>query len=348
MISISDCYVKISSPENIWKAWLKYRTGKRFRQEVRVFERNLEENLLSLRDDLENGSYVHGGYEQFLVHDPKRRVISAPTVRDHIVHRAIYTVLYPFFDRVFLSSSFSCRNNKGTHRAVETLTAYLRQESSNYRRDAWVLHGDIKKCFDSIQHDTLDHLLQKRIKCDTTLTLLCQIVNSYSTNAGTGEPLRGIPLGNLTSQLFINIYMHELDVFIKETLRVKKYVRYADDFILVLESEDACRKAAVTIREFIAKELCLSFPTTHEHITKLSRGLTVLGQRFLPLYHTIKRQTYRRSRCKLKLRCRDFESNECTLYTLNASWQSIKGMLRYGNNRQLENELLNMVTNICH
>jgi len=150
MISISNCYDLICSPENIWQAWLQYRKGKRTRAEVREFENKLEENLLKLMISLQTGSYLHGGYQKFLVHDPKRRTISAPSVRDHVVHQAIYNVLYPFFDRVFLSCSFSCRKNKGTHLAMKVLDKFIRKESKNYREDCWILHGDIKKCFDSI------------------------------------------------------------------------------------------------------------------------------------------------------------------------------------------------------
>src|SRR3989338_9523664 len=348
MITIYNCYKQIVAPENIWRAWLEYRKGKRSRTEVRVFERRLEENLLQLIDDLQRGAYRHGPYQKFLVHDPKKRVISAPSIRDHIVHQAIYNVLYPFFDRVFLPSSFSCRTDKGTHLAVKVLSAYLRQQSLNYARDCWILHGDIKKCFNSIEHETLFRLLTARIYCDRTLTLLREIGNSYSTNTGFGESLRGIPLGNLTSQLFINIYMHELDVFVKEKLRVKKYLRYADDFILVFERAEECQKTALLTREFIEKSLRLSFPTTHEHITNLARGFEVLGQRFLPFYRVIKPRTFRRSRHKFKLRCQQFAKSECDVNALNASWQSVKGMLKYGNNRQRENDLLNMANIVCN
>ena len=345
---LKNCYETICSPENIWLAWTEYKKGKRTRPAAREFEHNLEENLLELAKELQSCAYRHGGYGQFMVHDPKPRTISAPSVKDHIAHQAIYNVLYPFFDKTFSPFSFSCRENKGTHRAIVLIQKYARQVSRNYRENCWILHGDVKKCFDSINHQILLTLLRKRIGCDRTTDLLKKVIDSYqvvSPCVAEECERHGIPLGNLTSQLFINVYLHELDFFVKEKLLIKRYVRYADDFILIFHSRVECEFFAESIKEFLAKELKLDFPSTHRKISKLSLGVEALGARFLPFYRKIKAKTCHRSAYLFESRCADYSVKKIDAGLLNASWQSLMGMIRYGHNIKLAEHLINTANN---
>jgi RNA-directed DNA polymerase len=342
---LENCFEKICSPENIWLAWTKYRKGKSECRAAREFEYHLEENLLNLIDELKSGSYCHGGYFKFMVYDPKQRTISAPTVKDHVAHQAIYNVLYPFYDQMFSPFSYSCRKKMGTHRAVVQIAKYARQTSRNYHEDCWILHGDVRKCFDSINHGVLLSLLGKRICCDKTMALLKKVIGSYSVWSGPNKnesERRGIPLGNLTSQLFINVYLHELDFFVKEKLFVKKYVRYADDFMLVFPNRKECEVYADLIKKFLNKDLKLDFPATHKKIAKLSRGVETLGARFLPFYRKLRTKTYRRSEHLFKQRCREYAGGMIDADALNASWQSLMGMLRYGHNIKLAARLINI------
>jgi len=327
----------------MWLAWIEYRRGKRTCPAVREFEVQLEENLLGLRDELVDGSYQHGGYCKFLVRDPKQRIISAPLVRDHVVHQAIYNMLNPFFEKVFLPFSFSCRKNKGTHKAVAFVHKYDRQVSRNYHEDCWVLHGDIKKCFDSINHQILMKLLVKRIHCDRTLELLKKIIQSYHVQSVSYQDTEqhGIPLGNLTSQLFINVYLHELDFFVKEKLLVKQYIRYADDFILLFKDSEECARLANVIRVFLKTNLKLEFPSTHEKISRLANGIESLGVKFLPFYRKVKYGTFKRSEHLFSDRCLDYAQKAIDVNPLNASWQSLKGLLKHGHNIKLVDSLLN-------
>lgn len=344
---IDNCFNNIISPKNLWLAWLKYRRGKRERPAVREFERNLEKNLVELKLDLEKGSYKHGSYQTFLVRDPKKRLIATSLARDHLVHQAIYNILYPFFDKIFSPFSFSCRNDRGTHLAVATFQKYLRQASCNARKECWALHGDIEKCFDSISHETLLDLLKKRIHCQEMLWLLKEIVASYDSGRRYLEDeksmQRGIPLGNLTSQLFINIYLDPLDKFAKEILKIQKYVRYADDFLVVCQTRLECAETSRKLREFIRSDLSLKFPESHERINKLSRGVEVLGLRFLPTHFKIRPSTRARISKLLKKRLADFSQGGISSNALNASWQSLCGLLRYGNNFSLKSQLLNVI-----
>jgi len=149
--------------------------------------------------------------------------------------------LYEFYDRNFCFASFSCRDGKGLHLALAFIQKYLRQFRN---RHCWVLHGDIKKCFDSISHRILKRVISQRILCDKTLDLLGKIIDSYRVESvGDGEPC-GIPLGNLTSQLFVNIYLDGLDKYVKEQLKIKRYVRYADDFYIFYETKEECLESS--------------------------------------------------------------------------------------------------------
>lgn len=343
MKKIKDCYKAIISPENLWLAWTKYRAGKRNNPAARGFEHNLEENLLALLTDLKNNSYRHGDYYKFFVFDPKKRLISAPKVLDSVLHRAIYNILYPFFDKIFSPFSFSCREGKGTHRAIAAINRYARQASKNYFCDVWIMHGDIKKCFDSIDHKILLELLKCRVICQKTMNLLREVIDSYFTDNGSCP--RGIPLGNLTSQLFINVYLHGLDEFAKGTLRIKKYIRYADDFIVIFNTQKECDDCAIKIRDFLSANLKLSCPPTHLKIRRLSRGANLLGKRFLPFYNKVKNKTLRRNQELFLEQCRKYQLGEISALALNASWQASRGMLKYGNNHNAMNCLLNIVNN---
>jgi len=336
MKKLINCYDETISPENLWRAWLIYRRGKRGRLAVSEFEVELENNLLDLRNDLLGRKYYHGGYRTFLVHDPKRRVISAPSVRDHILHQAVYNILYGFYDRTFCFGSCSCRDGKGLYKAWDFARRYIRQFENN---QCWVLHGDIKKCFDSISHNILKKIIRERLLCDGTLAVLDEIINSYEVNNVNGDS-HGIPLGNLTSQLFINIYLDKLDKYAKDELRIKRYLRYADDFYIFCESKDECVNIANNIRNFLKNKLSLDFPLDHQQIENTFSGVTILGQTFFPEYIKISAKTYKRMTIKFEQKIENYENKNISQISLNSSWQSFKGVLDYGENYGYKKKML--------
>lgn len=344
---INNCFEKIITPKNLWRAWKVYRAGKRERLAVLDFEKNLEENLLKIYNDLKNDSYKHGGYYKFVVHDPKRRLISAPSIRDHIVHQAICNILIPYFEKKFSPFSFSCRNGRGTSGAIKKFKEHLRSASQNGCQDCWILHGDIEKCFDSIDHNILLIILKQRIYCYQTIKLLKQVIDSYDSgwrfNFNENEIKRGIPLGNLTSQLFINIYLNSLDQFVKEKLFVGKYVRYADDFLIVVNSKGQAEKIAVVIRNFLQKILNFNFPLSHQLIVSLRRGVEVLGIKFLPTYQKTRPSTWKRIFRKFIFKTKQYQQKTLNIEGLNAVWQSYRGLLSNGNNYKIKNKLLTIV-----
>lgn len=228
---LENCYPRIIADENLWLAWTRFRSGKGRRGEVRCFEENLEANLLEIRSVLTDRSYVHGAYRSFVVHDPKRRLIHVPSVRDQVVHQAAWNVLFPFFNARFSPSATSCRPGMGTSAARAVIRRWGKDMETRY-----VLHMDVVKCFDSISHGRLAERLGSWIDCADTLGLLGKVIESYSVNGspllpqgGAGGGPRGIPLGNLTSQLFCNLAFMDFDRQLDQSVGIGNWIRYADD-----------------------------------------------------------------------------------------------------------------------
>ena len=174
-----NVFKKIISSENLFNAWTNFRHDKRKRLDVQEFEINLEENIFKLQKKLKEGVYKHGSYKPFYIHDPKQRLIHKASVRDRIVHHAIYSVLNPIFEPTFIADSFSCRIGKGTHKGVRSLAKMLRKVNRNNTRNCFALKCDIKKFFDSIDHNILLNILAKKIKDERTTSLLTQIIGSF-------------------------------------------------------------------------------------------------------------------------------------------------------------------------
>ncbi len=267
-IAFIHTYDDIISVQNLLFAWGEFVKGKKTRKDVQAFQLRLMDNIFNLYFELKNKTYQHCGYEAFKISDPKPRDIHKANVRDRLLHRAIYRKLYPFFDRAFIPDSFSCRLDKGTHKALDRFTRFHRRVSKNHTRTIWVLKCDIRKFFASIDHDILMHILKIYISNTDILHLLNQIIDSFPT---------GLPLGNLTSQLFVNIYMNEFDQFVKHKLKVKYYIRYADDFVILSEDKLHLEEILNEIRKFLSERLKLSLHPNKVSISTLASGVDYLG-----------------------------------------------------------------------
>ena len=254
-------YQDIISSENLLLAWQEFSVGKRGKKDVIEFELNLADNILHLHRELANNTYCHGGYHDFFIADPKLRHIHKARVRDRLVHHAIYRQLYPFFDKTFTSYSYSCRLNKGTHRAINAFNNMAGQVSCNHTKTGWVLQCDIKKFFDSIDHKILLTILREYIFDDRILSLVDNIISSYESSSGCG-----LPLGNLTSQLLVNIYMNRFDQFVKHEIKAKYYIRYADDFVFLSNDKDWLILILPLIDRFLVEELHLKLHPLKTHI----------------------------------------------------------------------------------
>ena len=288
--------------ENIWRCWLLFRKGKKKTIELEKFQYHLVRELLNLHEDLDSGKYAHGQYQTFMVHDPKRREISVAPIRDRIIHRIIYEHLEANFDQTFSYDIWSCRMGKGLHGAIERVQT-LRQKYPN----AWIFRADVHKFFDHVHHGTLKKLLRRKILDKKTLQLLDVIIDSHSTSNKTNQPSSvlpsksyhaavteqnrteqnrteqnrtGIPIGNLTSQIFANIYLNELDRFVQHTLKPLAYVRYGDDFLIFTSSKEECEKVRACSEAFLAEQLFLTLHCKRNLILPPKVSLRFLGVEF--------------------------------------------------------------------
>lgn len=313
----------IISLDNLIIAWQEFVRGKRRKTDVQEFSLNLMDNIMSLHHDLKGHDYYHGGYYAFNICDPKPRNIHKASVRDRLVHHAIYRVLYPFFDRLFIPDSYSCRRNKGTHKALDRFRAMAYKVSKNNTKTCWVLKCDIRKFFANIDHNILMAILRRHITDQKTLWLLQEIISSfYSFKLGVG-----LPLGNLTSQLLVNIYMTEFDQFVKHHLKTKYYLRYADDFVILSPDRWWLEQLTPKINTFLNSRLSLKLHPGKVFITTLTSGVDWLGWVHFPSFRVLRTATKRRM---LKRVC-----VHPTLETVN----SYLGMLKHGNGYKLQHTI---------
>ena len=291
---------------------------------MQLFQYQLADNISLLHAELKQKSYVHGGYRAFNISDPKPRNIHKATVRDRLLHHAIHRILYPFFDHIFIADSYSCRVAKGTHKAIARFRAFAYQASKNNTRTLWVLKCDIKKFFASVDQDILLALLEKRISDKSVLWLLERVVRSFRGVA----PGMGLPLGNLTSQLLVNIYMNEFDQFVKHELGVRYYIRYADDFVFMSREKQALFQLLPKIQAFLSRRLFLSLHPNKVSIQTLASGVDFLGWIHF-LDHCVLRTATKRRMFR-------------TISTKNGkpeTVQSYLGLLRQGNASKLERRI---------
>lgn len=290
-------YQDIISFENLLISWRGFLNGKRKRKDVENFSLHFTDNLENLYQDLVNQTYRHQGYKAFKICDPKPRDIHKASVRDRFVHHAIYRILYPYFDRKFIFDSYSCRHQKGTHRAIDRFREYGRKVSCNDTKTVWVLKCDIKKFFANIDHTILIDILKKNIEDKDIIWLLKEVIDSFQTLEMSKV---GLPLGNLTSQLLVNIYMNEFDQFMKRKIKTKYYIRYADDF-LILHNNKAYLSALIPqISEFLETKLALSLNTHKLFLKTLASGVDFLGWVHFPHHRVLRTSTKRRMFNKLK------------------------------------------------
>lgn len=334
-------FERITSKETLFTAWEEFRKGKQGRKDVQDFERTLEQNLFCLHRELTARSYQHQPYSTFTICDPKQRRIHKATVQDRILHHAVFSVLNPIFEPTFIVHSFSCRKGKGTHKAVDALDRMLRSVSRNATRPCFVLKCDIHQFFASVDHSVLLGILEKRLKDTQTIALLREIIGSFTAKNPTLFGHTGIPIGNLTSQLFANIYLNEFDQFIKHTLKIKHYIRYTDDFVTVAESRENLESLLQPIRTFLRAHLHLDLHPRKVTIRKYGQGIDFLGYILLPYHRALRTKTKRRMVRKLTERIERCKAGEQTPENVDQSLQSYLGVLSHADCYRLSQDLQN-------
>jgi retron-type reverse transcriptase len=335
--------------ENLFAAWQEFLSGKKKKTDVQEFGLRLADNIGQLHEELANFTYVHGPYKAFNISDPKPRNIHKASVRDRILHHAIYRKLYPVFDRIFIADSYSCRIGKGTYKAIKRFEKFALQVGKNNSRTAWVLKCDIKKFFASIDHKILIKILAGSIPDQNILWLLAEIIGSFNISSngvipsaaeeslilesfgfGCTQPqddairTRGLPLGNLTSQLFCNVYMNEFDQFVKHKLKARHYVRYADDFVFLSDNKDKLFLLRPKISAYLDERLNLRLHPGKVFIKTLASGVDFLGWVNFPHHRVLRKTTGRRMFKRVYIN------------PTNETFQSYLGLIRHGNTYKLK------------
>jgi retron-type reverse transcriptase len=323
-IQFIHSYQHIISVDNLLGAWREFINGKRKRKDVQLFERNLMENILELHQDLKDRCYKHSKYEAFNIADPKPRSIHKATVRDRLLHHALYRTLYPFFDRTFVPHSYSCRLGKGVHNALNTFRSFGYKASKNHTQTLWVLKCDIRKFFASIDHQILTEIIREFIPDKDTLSLLSEIIGSFQSS----KIDMGLPLGNLTSQLLVNVYMNRLDQWMKHKIKAQYYIRYADDFVILSTDKDWLMELVPQIAEFLNEHLKLNLHPDKVFLKSLASGVDFLGWVHFPDHRVLRTVAKRRM-------FKGVHTKKGKVETV----QSYLGLLSHGNAYKLEQKI---------
>ena len=321
--NFTHTFEDIISLENLLEAWREFRKGKSCRNDVLEFEQHLMSNLIVLHHDLDSKRYMHGAYSAFRINDPKPREIHKASVRDRVLHRALYRILYPYFDVRFIYDSYSCIDGKGTHKALDRFRAMAYMVSKNHTRTAWVLKCDIRKFFASISHEVLMEILRKHIIDKDILRLLRTIIRSFSSVSGVG-----LPLGNLTSQVLANVYMDEFDQWMKHSLHARYYIRYADDFVIFSDDRKWLESIIPGIQNFLSSRLYLKLHPDKLFLKTVASGVDFLGWVHFPDHRVVRTATKRRMMSRLE----KSEGSEAQL-------QSYLGLLGHGNTRKIRQQI---------
>jgi retron-type reverse transcriptase len=273
---------------------------------------------------LNSGKWKPDPYAIFFVQDPKLRKIHKESVRDRVLYQALYRVLYQIFDSSFVHDIYSSRNFRGTHAGVARLEEFSRKMTSNHTRSAFALKCDIRKFFDSIDHKILFELISEKIENKKLLELIWEIIDSFHHTKG-----KGLPLGNVTSQLFANIYMNRFDQYIKHVLKARYYIRYCDDFVILDQSQGSLETMIPDISSFLLKELSLDLHPRKVEIRKIIQGIDFLGYVAKPYYRVLRTSTKNRLIRKIKENKKLYDSGQIAKEKFDAIVASYLGMLSH-------------------
>lgn len=335
----ANLYPLIAEPDNLRLAFIKSIRGKRGKADVIAYTANLDRNLGLLRDQLLSGNMDIGHYHFFTVHDPKERVICAASFPERVLHHAVMNICEPVLERYAIHDSFACRQGKGMHAAVRRAQAFSRSHG-------WYLKLDIRKYFDSIDHEVVQELLERRFKDRDVLGLFSRILESYRSGesfvvpASAGIIGKGLPIGNLISQHLANFYLGHLDHFIKETLQVRGYVRYMDDFVLWSNDKAVLRDHLDAIRGFLKSDLKLELKDNVQ-INRSASGLPFLGYRVFADRISLGPRARRRFSRKLRGYEQEWVGGEWTEADLARHMEALLSYVRFADSRSLLRQIVN-------
>lgn len=346
-MKIKNVYAEICSFENLYKAYLNARKNKRFRDEVLSFTNNLEEYLFDIQKDLINHTYKIGEYREFYIYEPKKRLVMALPFKDRVIQWAIYQVVNPMFSKGYTTDSYACIEGRGTHQAVQRLHYWLKQV--NRKPNKWYyLKLDIAKYFYRIDHEVIINILRKKIKDKQLMSLFENIINSetpFGLELSIYDPALsgrvthcGMPIGNLTSQMFANIYLNELDQYIKRELKIHYYIRYMDDVIILADDKAKLHEYKHLIDTFLQERLKLSL-NNKTAIRPITLGIEFLGYKLWATHIKLRKSTALKMKRRLNGVKKAYFKGKIQLSDVQATVNSYMGMLKYCNSYNLRNKI---------
>lgn len=346
-MEVVHLFHQITNFQNLYQAFCKATAGKRENLNVARFEAHFERELFQLQHELTEGTYQPGEYRAFHIFEPKLRLISAAPFRDRVVHHALCNVIEPIFEATLITDTYANRRGKGSHRAIRRCRDFLRS-------NRFALKADIQKYFPSVDLTILKTLIARKIHCPQTLDLIFKIIDNsnpqeFVPDYFPGDNLftllerrRRLPMGNLTSQFFANIYLSPLDHFVKESLRLD-YVRYVDDFVLFADDKKTLLRARQLIEKFLAEHLRLRLHPKKTHISPCETGLTFLGQRVFRTHQKLKSENVRRFRKRLQQRLKAFRAGRLHPEKLEQQLNAWLGHAKQADTYRLRKKILNQL-----
>jgi retron-type reverse transcriptase len=352
-------FAQICDLEQLVSAYYLARRGKRDKPRICEFDFFLESNLVKLKYLLTSGNYTPSPYAHFTIYDPKTRQVAAPAFRDRVLQHSLVSTIEPSFEKRFIFDSYACRKGRGTHFGAKRVKRFLMAARciNGGDKEVYVLQCDIQKFFQNISWDILLSLIGKVVKCPQTFDLIKKIVTTHEKTTGkAGEELsqlslfstvvtelpavsvdkkKGLPIGNLTSQLFANIYLNELDHFVKETLRERWYARYMDDFLIIYPDKNHLREAKEKIRTFLKDTLDLQLHPKKVAIKNVAEGVPFVGYRIFYDHMLVRGSTLQRMQKKYRKRIKLFQEGLISKEELSQTHSSIRGHLKHADAHRL-------------
>jgi len=340
-----ELFSSVCNFENFLKAARKAQRSKRFRDDVLAFNFRLEENLLRLVQELQAKTYAPGLYKTFVIYEPKRRLISAAPYRDRVVHHAVCNVIEPIFDRTFIHSCYANRHGKGTHKALDHFVALA-------KRHRYCLRADVEKYFPSMDHAILKDKIRRKIKCWDTLWLIDRILD----NSNEQEPVcqyfdgdelltpcvrrHGLPIGNLTSQLWANVYLNRVDHAMAAAYGGRRYLRYVDDIALFSDDRMELHEAREQLSQALAKARLRLHPIKTE-VVEVRHGVNFLGFRVFPDRIRLRQENLRRARRRMHSLADEYRQGRLEWTDVCNSLQSWNAHAAYGDTWRLREQVFN-------
>jgi len=331
-MEINNLYPQIYNLSNLILAWRKARKGKTKKYYVIEFEKDTIGNLLKLQKELIEQTYSPKPLVTFILRDPKTRKISKSAFKDRIVHHAICNIIEPIFDKIFIYDSCANRIGKGNLFAIKRFEFFKRKVTNNFKTEAFCLKADIKHYFEEVDNEVLIKIIERKVKDEKIIWLIKQILFNKFIE-------KGMPLGNLTSQFFANVYLNDLDYFVKHKLKAKYYIRYVDDFVILHESKEQLEIWKQETNSFLIKKLRLELHPEKSKIISLSRGIDFVGFRNYWCFRIVRKRSIR----KMLLKINDYEAGKISKEKLLESFNGWNAYAKWANSFVLKQEFVKIL-----